>query len=106
VRPLRQGPPRIDASARPADAIAGTDADFSVKEEVWEEAVFRNFEYFTVWRPGGAPKEFYRDFAEACLAAYRDRRALVYAIAKSGRQFCVVRTRWAHFLTIWKEMIR
>ena len=104
MKPLKRERVAPIVVARPADGITGTDADFSyAREEDWEDAIFRNADHFTVFRTR-TDKQYFNDFAEACINAYHHPRALVYAVARSGRAFCVVRKRWAHYLEIWKVM--
>lgn len=75
--------------------------------EQHDEHVFRNAHHFTVSHAIGigAPETTeFTDFAAAALNAYHDRRALVYAVTEAGRSVCLVRSRWADFLVIWKQM--
>jgi hypothetical protein len=72
-----------------------------------DENVFRQADYFTVSRRFGigAPTTIaYDDFAEACLIAWPDENALVYAVTAMGRSTCLIRSRWAEYLAIWKQM--
>ena len=89
-------------------ALALVQPEFIDKtQDQWEELLFRNAAYFTVYRKlsrGKSERKEFANFPEAAVDAFHDHRALVYAVAESGRFVCVVRSRWQHYLDIWKEM--
>ena len=79
------------------------------KEKDWEDVVFRNAAYFNVYRRLGLGKKDVRrfgSFSEAAVDAFSDETALVYAVTKTGRWVCLVRSRWSHFLEIQKQQAK
>lgn len=81
--------------------------EFPYKLEDWETKVFKDYDYFTVYRfygLGSKDKQEFKSFPEAIEAAKGDRKALVYVISKAGRSVVCVKNRWDEYMNIWNEM--
>lgn len=101
VCPVNNSPKHKSKSERPSrpydeNCFEGTLMD-------WEARVFRNAEYFTVVRYGvsGGECAEVRTFPQALSLIETNSRALVYAVTKSGRNFCVPRSEWPKYHQIW-----
>ena len=71
----------------------------------WEEIVFKNASYFRVsWRegPGKIESHVYSNFPDAAIAAFDNKRKLVYAVTGQGRWVCLPRSEWRKYLDICK----
>lgn len=73
----------------------------------FEEKIFREADHFNVVRFGthnGSEIKTVKSFAEAVYIASNDPRILIYAVALSGRAFCLARKDFGKFAEIWLEM--
>lgn len=83
--------------------------NFSGTRADWEEAIFRHANHFTVFRlhrkttfrPVERVSVVFSTFPEAIAEAGPDVNALVYAVTLSGDAFCVPRSAWEQYLSIW-----
>jgi len=81
---------------------------FNVKREEWEDAVFSNAAYFTVFRRHGRfainrENKPFATFPEAMNDALEDVQALVYAVTATERSVCLVRDKWARYMDMWQK---
>lgn len=100
-------PPAPSVRKQPQDCYLETQKD-------WEEAIFRNANHFTVFRlhrrsttrpVRERESTVFAKFSKAIAEAGPDPQALVYAVTINGDNFCVPRTEWARYLTIWLGMV-
>lgn len=85
------------------DPIKGTENDFIAdKVEDWEDRVFLHATHFVVWQPPGQ-RENFPDHESAFTLASKNPRALVYAVARTGRSCALVRSRWDHYRELHRK---
>ena len=81
--------------------------DFTVQPEERDEIIFDRAVHFTTFRLHSG--RHYRDtrkfetYPEALKDAAKDRRALLYAVAASGRSVCIDEAKREEFLQRWRD---
>jgi hypothetical protein len=73
----------------------------------WEENVFDNAVLFTSTRVRGFGQDNdrreFKDFEDALRDAWDDDKAMVYAIAESGHNFCIAPKEWPKYALRWRD---
>lgn len=86
--------------------VKSTDFGLDVTSEQWEDAVFREAEYYTVVSgrsPFNRVKRIYKTWSAAKLAAEPDITMMVYAVTAEGRSVMLPRSKWDHYDQIRSE---
>lgn len=79
---------------------------FNVTITEWEEAVFGNADHIVVYRHVGRTRRTFPDWPSAKADAETDARALVYAVAASGRSVLLEHKNWPKYDELWAKKVQ